>query len=443
MSVVAAALPGVTAGAAPAPAGVPRLLAGLRAHRGRMSLAEHRRWYGPLPRGSRSTRGALTDAVHRAGLTGRGGAGFPTAVKLESVSGSRTRPVVVVNGMEGEPGSAKDRHLLANLPHLVLDGAAAAAGEVGAEAVMLAVRCDRVEAVESLSRAVAERCRDRIDRVQPEVHPGPPRYVGGEETALVHWLNGGPMRPTSQPERPFRHGVDGRPTLILNVETAAQLALIARYGGDWFRSVGLPAATGTALVTVGGAVAHGGVAEIVLGAPLRAVVEAHEPVLEPSMVLAGGYFGGWIPWRQAAGMTADPASLRAAGAGFGPGILIVAPAGACVIDETARIVAYLAREGAGQCGPCTHGVAAVARDLGELCTPYASGRTTDRLRRRIEMIDGRGACALPDGVRRLIASVLTGFATHVELHERGSACSGLTGVPLHLPAGPRSEDDWR
>ncbi len=443
MSVLPAALPGATAGAAPAPAGVPRLLAGLRAHRGRMSLTEHRRWYGPLPRCSRSTRGTLTEAVHRAGLTGRGGAGFPTAVKLESVGGSRTRPVVVVNGMEGEPGSAKDRHLLANLPHLVLDGAAAAAGEVGAEAVMLAVRRDRAEAVESLSRAVAERCRDRIEPVQPEVHAGPPRYVGGEETALVHWLNGGPMRPTSQPERPFRHGVDGRPTLILNAETAAQLALIARYGGEWFRSVGLPDATGTALVTVGGAVARGGVAEIVLGAPLRAVVEAHDPVLEPTMVLAGGYFGGWIPWRQAAGMTVDPASLHAAGAGLGPGILIVAPAGACVIDETARIVAYLAREGAGQCGPCTHGVGAVARDLEELCSPYASGRTTDRLRRRIEMIDGRGACALPDGVRRLVASVLTGFAAHVERHERGSACSGLTRVPLHLPAGPRSEDDWR
>ncbi len=201
-----------------------------------MNLHDHLDYYGD-PR-TAAYAAPLWPTVERSGLVGRGGAGFPTARKLEAVRRGRGRAIVVVNGMEGEPASAKDRYLLSVVPHLVLDGAVLAAAEVGADAVKLAVRRDRVDAVHSLTRAVSERHQFGLDRIELSIHQGPPRYVGGEETAVVHWLNGGPIRPQSVPPRPFERGVAGRPTLVLNVETLAHIALIARYGDAWFRAFG-------------------------------------------------------------------------------------------------------------------------------------------------------------------------------------------------------------
>ncbi len=351
--------------------------------------------------------------------------------------------MVVINAMEGEPASAKDRYLLCVAPHLVLDGAALASLEVGGDAVAIAVRRDRPDAVHSLNRALDERRRLGIDHVDPTVHTGPPRFVGGEETALVHWLNGGPIRPLAVPPRPFERGVGGKPTLILNAETAAHIALIARYGSAWFRQVGTGEVPGTALMTIGGAISQSGVAEVAIGQPLATIIEACDPTSEPEMLLAGGYFGGWLPWSTATRLTTDPHQLRAAGAGLGAGILIAAPSGTCVLAETARIVAYLARESAGQCGPCFNGVAAVAADLGQLNSSDASPAITRRLRRRVEVIDGRGACALPDGVRRLVTSALDGFPEHLELHERHGACHDAHRLSLPLSSTPLTEDAWR
>lgn len=406
-----------------------------------MNLKDHLDHYGD--HGTAAYATPLWATVERSGLIGRGGAGFPTARKLDAVRRGRGRPIVVVNGMEGEPASAKDRYLLSVAPHLVLDGAALVAAAVGAEAVMVAVRRDRIDAVHSLVRAVAERHQAGLDRTVPSIHQAPPRYVGGEETAVVHWLDGGPIRPLSTPPRPFERGVAGRPTLVLNVETLAHVALIARYGDAWFRGLGPSHAPGTTLMTVTGAVANGGVAEVAMGSTLQAVVEACEPHSQPGMVLAGGYFGGWIPWESCAGLRVDPLQLKESGAGLGAGILIAAPEGTCVIAETARIVSYLAGESAGQCGPCFNGVSAVADDLGRLCSRPDGGIATARLRSRISMIEGRGACALPDGVRRLVASVLDGFPDHVAGHERHGGCVDAQPLTLPLTSPPLTEADWR
>lgn len=430
-------------GTAPgAPIGTQRLLGPHGGRHERTGLADHLDRFGDPPP-SRFAFERLTEVVERSGLTGRGGAAFPTARKLEAVRRRRGRAVVVVNGMEGEPASAKDGHLLAFTPHLVLDGAALAATAVGADAVLVAVRRDRVGALHSLGRALAERRQAGTDLIEPCIHDAPARYVGGEESALVHWLNGGPIRPVTVPPRPYERGVDGRATLVLNVETLAHLALIARYGDTWFRTVGRPDAPGTALLTVSGSVASAGVTEVALGSSLEAVVAASRPSTQPGMLLAGGYFGGWIPWESCGPLAVAPADLQAAGGGLGAGILIVAPIGACPLIETARIVTYLARESARQCGPCLNGVAAVARDLAQLCTADASARVTTRLRSRIGTIDRRGACALPDGVRRLVASALDGFPDHVAAHERFGPCREAPRLALPLPATPASEADWR
>ncbi len=174
-----------------------------------------------------------------AGLTGRGGAGFPTATKLQAVGAGRGSAVVVANGMESEPASQKDQALLSRAPHLVLDGIELAADAVGASEAHLCLSRSRPRLTDLVFAAADERRRAGHDRIQVQVHEVPHHYVASEESALVHWLNGGEAKPTATPPRPFERGVDRRPTLIDNVETLAHLALIGRYGASWFRQAGL------------------------------------------------------------------------------------------------------------------------------------------------------------------------------------------------------------
>ena len=251
----------------PASAALPRLLAGLEHHEQVLGLAEHERSYGMLwlrgPSGRRRPE-RLIDIVDASGLTGRGGAGFPTGRKMRSVAG-RGEAVVVANGAEGEPASAKDRLLLTQLPHLVLDGITLAADAVGATEAYLCVHRHEHDLLDSLAAAVAERIRAGFDPVPVQVTGIPGRYVSSEQSSIVQYLNGGPGKPTFAPPRPHESGVGARPTLVNNVETLANVALIARHGDRWFRAAGLPSAPGSILVTVGGAVQRPGVYEIELG----------------------------------------------------------------------------------------------------------------------------------------------------------------------------------
>jgi NADH:ubiquinone oxidoreductase subunit F (NADH-binding) len=229
------------------PAGLPRLLLGLHTDRA-VSLEEHLARYGPPSSGPRYD---LIAAVDASGLRGRGGAGFPAGTKLRSVAQRRGRPVVVVNATEGEPVSGKDSILLRHAPHLVLDGAAAVARALGARNAIVAVtetaKAERI----GLLHAIEARNRAGIDgRLSLSLVATPEGFVVGEETALVHHLNGGPAKPTFKPPLPFERGVGGAPTLVQNAETLAHIALIARFGPDWFREVGTRDEPGSVLLTV-------------------------------------------------------------------------------------------------------------------------------------------------------------------------------------------------
>src|SRR6266542_4287378 len=248
---------GQVAAAPDALSGLPRLLAGIGGGGGDPQpgrgtpLARHRLVYPAPPRPGRPREDFIA-AVERSGLRGRGGASFPTGTKLRAVRDGRGAPVVVVNGSEGEPSSHKDKLLLTMAPHLVIDGALLAAAAVGASEVVVCVDRAATAAHDAIGRALAE--RGRSDGVQVRLAAIPSRYVAGEETALVHWLNGGPATPTRTPPRPFQRGVDRRPTLIDDVETVAHLAQVLRFGPDWFRQLGTADEPGSALVTLSGAV---------------------------------------------------------------------------------------------------------------------------------------------------------------------------------------------
>ena len=404
---------------------LPRLLAAVRADGSPVPFDEHLAAYGAPPVGLGRR---LIDVVEASGLTGRGGAGFPTATKLRAVAAARGRKFVVANGTEGEPLSRKDKALLGCVPHLVLDGAALAATAVGADEVVVAVGQGAAHERTALTYAVAERTRRGLDSVRFRLAAAPDGFVVGEETALLSWLSGRAAKPTVVPPRPSERGMRGRPTLVQNVETLGQLALVARYGPEWFRELGTDAEPGSVLVTLSGAVSRPGVYEVGLGMPIRELVELAGGTAEPvSAYLIGGYFGSWVAAADATRAALLDLQLTPLGASLGARTLFLLPARACGILETARLARYLASESAGQCGPCVHGLDAIAGALERLARPERADLS--RLERRLGQVRGRGACRHPDGAVRLVASALDVFAREVELHSVGR-CSGDGRVVL-------------
>ena len=413
-----------------APERLPRLLAGLNPHR-QLSLGEHLAEHGALALGERRSLLALLEA---SGLRGRGGAGFPTARKLRAVAGGRGRPVVLVNASEGEPLSDKDKALLRHLPHLVLDGAVLLAAELRTREVVLAV-CETAQRERAaIASALVERRSRRLDgRIGIEVVTVPDRFVAGEETALVQYLNGGPALPTFAPPRPSERGIGKRPTLVQNAETVAQVGLIARYGPDWFRQVGTESEPGSALFTLSGAIRRPGVLEAELGVPVRELVaRAGGLTQKPRALLIGGYFGTWFGAEEAARLTLDDACLNRSGGSLGARAIAVLPEGACGLCETVRVASYLARESAGQCGPCVNGLAALAGGLKRLAERPA-GEEAAAVRRWARQVQGRGACRHPDGAAHFIASALEVFAVEIDAHRRRGRCPYPGSRLLHLP----------
>jgi NADH:ubiquinone oxidoreductase subunit F (NADH-binding) len=424
-----------------------RVLPRLLAAPGGPGWDAHVRQWGWKPAGSPR----LIDEVEQAGLRGRGGAAFPTARKLRAVAGARagrfgrsaagSHRIVVANGIECEPASQKDGVLLLRSPHLVLDGISIAADVVGADEAILCVARSAGAVIRSVAAALVERQAAGADSAAIRLEPVPNRFVAGEESALVHWLNGGEAKPTFVPPRPFERGVRGRPTLVNNVETLAHLALIARFGAGWYASLGTPSEPGTALVTVSGDVGRPGVYEVALGVPVAEVLRVTGGHPDGATLLVGGYSGAWIQAGTAATLTLDAASLARVGTGLGCGaIAVVDPrSGSCGLLETARVTRWLASQSARQCGPCTNGLPAVASAMEALAAGNPDRRWESQLDRWLQMVDGRGACHHPDGVVRFVRSALANFADEIERHRQHGPCS-IGRMPLPTPS---FDERWR
>jgi NADH:ubiquinone oxidoreductase subunit F (NADH-binding) len=289
---------------------------------------------------------------------------------------------------------------------LVLDGALAAAGAVGGREVIVAIGRDAPAVAAHVDAAAG---RLRAGRIRVRVVTPPARFVTGEESALVHWLNGGPATPTATPPRPGERGVGRRPTLVQNVETLAHVALIARRGAGWFRTAGTPDEPGTMLVTVGGGVRRPG-------------------------VLVGGYFGAWLDAEDPLAVPFSAAGLGAAGTAPGAGTIVVLPRSACPFAETARVARYLAQESAGQCGPCVLGLPELARSLGALADRRDTAAAVGEVHELIGLVERRGGCGHPDGAARLARSAVRAFPDELGLHLRGM-CAATSRHPV-LPVPP-------
>lgn len=394
------------------------LLRGRDMREGTESLDAQTGRLGPRPRGGAE----IVSALEASGLRGRGGAAFPAAVKWRSVAQSRARSrAVLVNGAEGEPLSGKDHALMCTRPHLVLDGAAIAAETIGADDVVAYINRDDTAAAAAMHRALLQRPAKEQRRTR--FVDAPPRYVAGEESAAVHCVNEGAALPTDTPPRPFESGIAGRPTLVHNVETLAHVAMIARFGGEWFQSLGA-GAPGTVLLTMSGAVGAPGVIEVPQGVTIAEAVDAGGGVThDPAAVLLGGYFGGWMDAASAWGTRLDALALRAAGSTLGCGVVSVLADDRCGVLETARIVSYLADESARQCGPCVFGLRAIARAVQRIAAGTAEPDEVARVHRWAAQLSGRGACHHPDGAAAMLLSALRVFADEFEQHAQRRGCT--------------------
>ncbi|MFC8515087.1 NADH-ubiquinone oxidoreductase-F iron-sulfur binding region domain-containing protein [Streptomyces sp. NPDC057257] len=374
-------------------------------------LPTHEQRYGPLRYGDPA---ALLRSVAEAGLTGRGGAAFPVHRKLAAVAEAARRtgraPVVVANGAEGEPASRKDKTLLALSPHLVLDGLQVAARAVGAGEAYLAAE----EGVSYLESAAA----NRRDPVAVKVVRLPKRFLSGQASALARFAGGAEALPAHQDPPVRERGVGRAPTLVQNVETLAHLALIARYGPDWYRTAGTPSQPGSALCTLHTPGSQPRVVEAPFGMPLHRLV----PLNGMSAVLLGGYHGTWLPATEAAQLPLDATTM-------GAGVIATLPTTRCGLAETARVLRYLALQSAGQCGPCLNGLPRMAAAFRTLATPGPQSTTRTDLARWSGLVEGRGACHHPDGTVRLVRSALTTFAPELDAHARG-LCTATDPTPL-------------
>ncbi len=425
-----------------APAHVERLL--VPNQQSRETLVDYRSRGGFDDLAWRRAPEELIDLVDQSGLLGRGGSAFPAGRKWRAVASQRGSRVVLVNAAESEPASQKDHALLLFRPHLVLEGALLAARAIEARECVFYIHEDAQTAQQAIAEALDELRHAKFNLPKMRLVTAEPGYVAGEETAAIQRVNGKAAKPSFKPPRPFEKGVHGRPTLVQNVETLANIPLIARHGASWFRSVGTDEIPGTLLITLSGAVAQPGVYEVPAGTELRWILEesggvAHGEKLQA--VLPGGYFSGWLDESSVRrGVSLAPSSLREHGAMLGTSAITVVPESVCGLEQAVALLRFFARESVKQCGPCTYGTDAMAEILERVSRGKAAQDDLTRLEHYAEnMLPKRGACGHLDGAAIAARTALTVFRNEIAQHLRTGTCGrprrvvlpGLQGIATH------------
>lgn len=394
----------------------------------RESLADYRQRGGYSAAGWDRSAQELLDLVEEGELRGRGGSQSLSARKWRAVAAGPGPHVLLINAAESEPASHKDHTLLYRRPHLVLEGALLAARAVGAEEMVCYLHTDPASVRESVETAWRElrAAGGRWPRFR--IVTSARSYVAGEQSAAIQRVNGKAALPTFKPPRAHERGVGGRPTLVHNVETLANVPGLARDGAAAF------SAQQTMLATLSGAVRHPGVYEVPAGVPLAQVLEqcgGGTPGGVPvQAVLPGGYFAGWLSGdavRQ--GVTLDDAALKAYGAALGSAAITVVSDAVCGLSQAVALLHFFARESARQCGPCEFGTQAMAQALERMALGAPRANDAERLRRYAEvMLPGRGACGHLDGATNVARTALRVFAQEIAVHERHGGC----GRPTHV-----------
>ncbi len=381
------------------------------------------------------TPAEVTEAVYKAGLQGRGGAGFPAGLKWRFVASARgERKFVVCNADESEPGTFKDRIIMEGDPHSVLEGILIAAYAVGAQEGYIYVRGEYPKAQQRLKTAIRQaRERGYLGRnilgtkfsFDLQVHSGAGAYICGEETALLESLEGRRGEPRARPPYPTTSGLWGQPTLVNNVETLANVPAILRNGWAWYRQFGTPSSPGTKVYTILGNVNRTGVIEVPLGITLREVIAIYGGGMKDGqrfkLAQTGGSSGSIVPASlQDTPMDFD--SYRKAGVSLGSGALLICNEETCVIDLGRVLLNFFRSESCGKCTPCRVGTERAWRLLTRLSHGQGALNDLDELRYIAQVMERLSNCGLGVSAAVPLTGILEHYRAEVEAHARLKVC---------------------
>ena len=370
---------------------------------------------------------AILNEVTASGLRGRGGAGFPVGRKWSVARETPNQPrYVVCNAGEDEPGSFKDRTLIEHRPHLVLEGTILAARAIDAEEAYFYINETYDDSIARIQTAIDEATTvGVIGSLKISIQRAPTVYVAGEDSAAIEVLEGKEPKPRQKPPYPASAGLFGKPTVVNNVETLANIAPIVRNGASWFRSYGTAESPGTMIFCLGEEMKNPGAYELPLGTPLRKLYENEGGGLKSEKklkaVLPGGPSCAFITSDQL-DVPLDPESLKRAGTSLGCGVMRFYSEDTCMVDETVRIAQFFARETCGQCPACRMETTMLSTMLERIQQGKGDPALFDQFQKIIDFNRGKGFCALINMPGPPVMSALRLFRDDFDYHLRHGAC---------------------
>ena len=394
-----------------------------------VSLRDYRAAGGYL--GLASARGtgaaAVNEAVKKAGLRGRGGAGFPTAMKWAALPPDDGGPrYLVVNADEKEPGTMKDRYLMEGDPHQLVEGIAIAALATGARKAYIYLRREYGRCARELEKAIGEAAAaGLLEGLELHLHQSAGRYLCGEETGLLNAIEGKRAAPRNKPPFPQVSGLWGRPTVVNNVETLCNLPHIMREGADWFKSLSSSPDGGTKVYGASGWVARPGLWELPLGATAAEIMDRAGGMSAGRSLrafLPGGASTDFLPASKL-DVKMDFDSVAASGSRLGTGTMIVLDDRTCPVGMLLSLERFFARESCGWCTPCREGLPWVSRCLEALESGEGEMGDIETLEDHArDLAPGRTFCALAPGAMEPLASALKLFREDFVDHVTRKGC---------------------
>ncbi len=391
---------------------------------------------------------SVIETLTASGLRGRGGAGFPTGLKWSLARKQPAPKYVICNGDEGDPGAFMDRLVLESDPHRVLEGLAIAAVSVGAEEGFFYIRAEYPQAVERVREALrqaeeagflgADVCGSGV-RLSLSVREGAGAFVCGEETALIASLEGRRGMPRLRPPYPVESGYRGRPTLVNNVETLANVPWILRHGADAFAGLGTEESKGTKVFALAGKIRRGGLVEVPMGITIRRVVEGLGGGVAPGRrfkaVQLGGPSGGCLP-AELADTPVDYEALSETGAIMGSGGMVVLDDRDCMVDIARFFLRFTCEESCGKCTFCRVGTRRMLEILDRLCEGEGRKGDIEALEELADRVHRTSLCGLgqtaPNPVMTGLRYFRQEFVEHLEEHRCAAGkCAALVAYSIN------------
>jgi bidirectional [NiFe] hydrogenase diaphorase subunit len=381
------------------------------------------------------TPAEVRDEITRSGLRGRGGAGYPTGLKWNTVAKAiGSTKYVICNADEGDPGAFMDRSVLESDPYRVLEGMAIAAYAIGASEGYVYCRAEYPLAVSRLRKAIraavhagylGAAIHDTQFGFEVDVRQGAGAFVCGEETALIASLEGGRGTPRTRPPYPAVSGLWAQPTLINNVETFANVAPIIRNGGEWFAGIGTATSKGTKVFALAGRVVNTGLIEVPMGTSIREIVfDIGGGIVDGrafKAVQTGGPSGGCIP-AEFLDMGVDYESLIGVGSFMGSGGMIVMDDTSCMVDVARYFMDFCREESCGKCVPCRVGTTQLFMLLDKITHGEATMDDLAQMERLGQMVQRTSLCGLGQGAPNPVFSTLRYFRDEYIAHIVDRVC---------------------